>query len=367
MASNSASGNNRAVHHVSRHSASREHNRRSAQGARLRYVAEYKKGIRRIRSGKGFVYVGSNGKTIRREAVLNRIRALVIPPAWEDVWICPNPSGHIQAVGVDARRRKQYRYHPRWQQTRDETKFEHLIEFGKTLASIRKRVRADLRRPGLPREKVLAIVIRLLEITHIRVGNEEYASKNHSFGLTTLRDKHAKVNGSQVHFEFRGKSGVEHVIDFHDRKLAAVIKACQDLPGQELFQYEDAQGNRHRIGSQDVNTYLKSTTGRDFTAKDFRTWAGTVLAALSLRSFGKASSETEAKKKVVAAIKLVAAELGNTAAVCRKCYVHPRVISAYLEGKLVEQTNRRMKKPATGSLKIGKDEEKAVLALLRQS
>jgi DNA topoisomerase-1 len=266
----------------------------------------------------------------------------VIPPAWTGVWICPDPRGHLQATGRDARGRKQYRYHARWRQVRDEDKYGRLAEFGRALPAIRRRIARDLRRPGLPREKVLAAVVKLLETTFIRVGNDEYARDNRSYGLTTMRDAHVRVSGSTVHFIFRGKSGVRHELELDDRRLARIVKQCRDLPGQELFQYLDERGAVVDIGSADVNAYLKDITGTDFTSKDFRTWAGTVLAATLLRDEEPSVTATAGKRAVVRAIDEVARRLGNTRAVCRKCYVHPAVIDAYLDGTIV----RVMGKPA---------------------
>lgn len=272
---------------------------------------------------------------MRDSQQLGRIRSLAIPPAWTDVWICPLPNGHLQASGRDSKRRKQYRYHPRWRQVRDETKYGRMLAFGRALVRIRRRVEEDLARPGLPREKVLATVVGLLEATLIRVGNEEYARANRSYGLTTLRNSHVDVNGSKLEFRFRGKGGKEHVVGVHDRRLSQVVKRCQDLPGYELFQYLDEASERRSIESADVNAYLREITGEDFTAKDFRTWAGTVLAACALRAMEAAGgSQRRANGNVVRAMESVAERLGNTAAICRKCYVHPGVLEAYLDGSL---------------------------------
>ncbi len=338
----------------------------SAKAAGLRYVTDLGPGIRRKRAGRGWSYVGRDGKPIRDPATLARIKALGIPPAYTDVWICPNPNGHIQATGRDARGRKQYRYHPRWREVRDETKYGRMMAFGAALPAIRERTNCDLTRPGLPREKVLATVVRLLESTLIRVGNEEYARTNESFGLTTMRDEHVDVEGTTVRFTFRGKSGKEHSIDVRDRRLAAVVKRCQDMPGQELFQYVDDAGSRQTIDSGDVNDYLREITGQDFTAKDFRTWAGTVLAAQALREFEAFDSETQAKRNVVRAIEAVSERLGNTKAVCRKCYVHPAVLDAYLDGSLAHTLRERVEAELEEKLSRLKAEEAAVLAFLRQ-
>jgi DNA topoisomerase-1 len=308
----------------------------SAKAAGLRYVRNDRPGIRRLRAGAGFRYVGPDGRPVRDPETLGRIRSLAIPPAWTDVWICPLAAGHLQATGIDSRGRKQYRYHSRWRAVRDETKYHRMADFGRALAEIRARTDADLRQAGLPRTKVLAGVVCLLEITHIRVGNEEYARANHSFGLTTLRDGHAKITGGTVRFRFRGKSGVRHAVDLHDRRLARLVRRCQEVPGDELFQYLDDEGNPHDIDSADVNAYLHEIAGQEFTAKDFRTWAGTLLAARALRAAPSSVKQTEARRHIVAAIEAVSRELGNTPAVCRKCYVHPGVINAYLDGSLFQ-------------------------------
>jgi DNA topoisomerase-1 len=301
----------------------------------LRYVDSSQPGFTRHRAGKGFYYRDTSGKKIEKGTHLDRIKALVIPPAWEKVWICPTANGHIQATGFDARGRKQYLYHARWREWRDETKYHHLIEFAETLPHIRQEVDRQLRRPGLPREKVLAAVVSLLEKTLIRIGNESYARENKSFGLTTLRDRHAEVNGDTVSFSFRGKSGIEHTVDLRDRRLARIIKATQDLPGQELVQYLDEEGKHVPVTSDDVNTFLREITGKDFTAKDFRTWGGTVLAASELASLPAPETKTQADRDIVAAIDAVAKQLGNTRAVCRSCYVHPEVMEAWLEHDVI--------------------------------
>ena len=287
------------------------------------------------KGGVAFAYFDVAGKPIRDAEVVARINALAIPPAYTDVWICPDPRGHLQATGRDARGRKQYRYHPRWRTVRDDNKYERMMSFAAALPGIRQRVDADLSRPGLPREKVLAAVVRLLETTLIRVGNDEYARSNQSFGLTTMRDKHVKLTRQSIRFEFRGKSGVSHEIDLADARLARIVARCRDLPGQELFQYLDADGETHDIDSADVNAYLQEVSGADYTAKDFRTWAGTVLASLALQEFEAFDSETQAKKNVVAAIERVSERLGNTPSVCRKCYIHPEVLLSYLDGSML--------------------------------
>jgi DNA topoisomerase-1 len=336
----------------------------SAKEAGLRYVTDAQPGILRKRRGKGFSYVGPDGKTVRDKETLARIRSLVIPPAWKDVWICTHPKGHLQATGRDARGRKQSRYHPRWREVRDETKYERMLVFGTVLPEIRERVEHDLSLPGMPRAKVLATIVRLMETTLIRVGNEEYARENHSYGLTTMRNRHAQVKGSTVVFRFQGKSGVRHAIDIHDRRLARIVQRCQDIPGYELFQYVDSEGERHSIDSADVNEYVREISRQDFTAKDFRTWAGTVCACMLLRDFEAFDSETQAKKNVVAAIKEVAARLGNTPSVCRKCYVHPTVLDCYLKGALQEKIKRRKGSPMSAP-HVRDEEESALLRLLK--
>jgi DNA topoisomerase-1 len=313
----------------------------------------------------GFRYIGVNGRTIRNAAELKRIRALAVPPAWTDVWICRDASGHLQATGRDAKGRKQYRYHRDWHACRDETKYDRMQAFAAALPKIRARTEADIVRPGLPREKVLATVVQLLEKSLIRVGNAEYARQNRSFGLTTLQDKHVDVRGSTLRFEFRGKSGVRHSVDVNDRRLARIVKQCRDLPGQHLFQYLDESGHRCDVTSGDVNAYLKEITGRDFTAKDFRTWAGTVLCATALNALERADSQAKAKKNVLNAIEAVAGVLGNTRAVCRKSYVHPAVIDSYMDGSI--GTLRQQTRSAGRRLAAGlRPDEAAVLKLLEQ-
>ena len=331
----------------------------------MRYVTDTGPGIRRKRTGKAFRYVDTEGRPLGDRSALARIKSLVIPPAWEDVWICPSPLGHLQATGRDGKGRKQYRYHPRWRDVRDGAKYGRMMEFGQALPQIRERTDRDLAAPGLPRRKVLAAVVQLLERSLIRVGNDEYAKVNHSYGLTTMRDKHVALNGSTVRFEFRGKSGVRHKVDIQDRRLARVVRRCHDLPGQELFQYVDDEGKTQDVDSADVNDYLREITGRDFTAKDFRTWEGTVLAAIALREFEAFDSEAQAKKNVVRAVERVAERLGNTPTVCRKCYVHPAVLDAYLDGSMVESLRRRADEAMEESLGDLKPEEAAVMALLR--
>ncbi len=338
----------------------------SAASAGLKHVDDTSPGWSRRRVGKSFRYFDASGRAIRDENTLGRIKSLVIPPAWTEVWICPNADGHLQATGRDERGRKQYRYHPKWRAVRDETKYGRMVAFARALGPLRKKLEHDLSRPGLPREKVLAAVVRLLETTLIRVGNDEYARTNQSFGLTTMRDRHAKIEGATVRFEFKGKSGVKHAIRLEDRRLAKVIRRCQELPGQELFQYEDPDGTRHDIGSDDVNAYLREATGADFTAKDFRTWAGTVLASLALQEFQAFDSQAQAKKNLLRAIESVSKKLGNTPTVCRKCYIHPGVIDAYLDGSMIATLQQKAQKAMNRSLAHLRPEEAAVLALLQR-
>jgi DNA topoisomerase-1 len=304
------------------------------KAAGLAYVTDLDPGIRRRKAGRGFDYLDAKGRPISDEASLDRIRGLAIPPAWMDVWICPGARGHIQATGRDPKGRKQYRYHARWRETRDAHKYDRLIAFGRALPRLRARVEKDLARRGLPREKVLAAVVRVMEITLIRIGNEEYAKVNRSFGLTTLRNGHARVRAATAVFEFRGKSGKTHKTGFRDRRLARVIRACQELPGQRLFEYVDDEGEARAVESSDVNDYLREAMGEDFSAKDFRTWAGTVAAARALALAPASAGPAEARRHAATCIKAVAAVLGNTAAVCRKAYIHPAVLDAYERGVL---------------------------------
>jgi DNA topoisomerase-1 len=306
----------------------------TAQLAGLRYTTDEQPGIRRRRKGRGFTYVDPDGVTVRDPGELRRIQRLAIPPAWSDVWISPSVVGHIQATGRDARGRKQYRYHERWREVRDEAKYGRLGDFAKALPRIRERVDADLAKPGIPRERVLATAIRILEETFMRVGNVQYTRANGSFGLTTLRAKHVDVDGSRIVFRFRGKSGKDHEVDVRDRRLARVIAKLEQLPGQELFRYRDDDGELRTIGSDDVNVYLREISNEDLSAKDFRTWAGTVLAARALADLGPARNERIARKRVVQAIDVVSSRLGNTRAICRKCYVHPGILDAYAAGDL---------------------------------
>jgi DNA topoisomerase-1 len=313
----------------------------TARVAGLRYVTDQTRGIRRLKAGRGFRYVDAEGEPVRDPDDLARIKVLAIPPAWTDVWICSQADGHLQATGRDDRGRKQYRYHPRWREVRDETKYGRMLEFGRALPAIRARVDDDLAKSGLPREKVLAAVVQLLERTLIRVGNEEYARANDSFGLTTLRDEHVKLSTNGVRFTFRGKGGKEHEVDLHDGRLARIVKRSRDLPGQDLFQYLDAEGVAHSIGSTDVNNYLREVTGAEFTAKDFRTWFGTVLAAAELLRCERVDTEQERKHQIVTTIEAVAERLGNTPAICRKCYVHPAVLEAFEDGQLFAIAEKR--------------------------
>ena len=337
----------------------------AAEEAGLRYVSDEQPGYTRKRRGKKFVYYDTEGKEIGDEARIVRLNRLAIPPAYTEVWICPSPNGHLQATGRDARRRKQYRYHDRWREVRDENKYEKMVVFARELPKIRRRVERDLKRSGLPREKVLATVVQLLERTFIRVGNEEYAKENKSFGLTTMRNRHVNVRGAKLRFRFRGKSGREHEIDLEDRRVARIIKKLQELPGQELFQYLDEKGERRQVTSDDVNAYLRNITDEDFTAKDFRTWAGTVLAAMALKAQEPFENKSQAKKNVKTAITAVARMLGNTPAICRKCYIHPAVLENYVDGTLIEGLKGRTEKTLRESLGDLRSEEKTVLEFLR--
>ena len=346
----------------------RSHEHRSAATrAGLAYVTDGCAGVTRRRSGRGWVYFSPNGSRIRDPAKKRRLDSLAIPPAWTDVWICPDPNGHIQATARDARGRKQYRYHASYREARDRSKFRRMLEFSEVLPRLRERIERDLRAGHLSRRQLVATVIRLLDKTLIRVGNDEYARENRSFGLTTLRRRHVRVNGSEVRFTFRGKSGVEHEVALTDGRLAKIIQRCQDLPGQELFQYVDAASKRQAVTSDDVNEHLREITGRDVTAKDFRTWGGTMQAAVALRSLGPASSRREADRNIVRAIDEVSERLGNTRAVCRKYYVHPALINAYLAGRTVsfpEPTLRRLARRRDRSAALRRDEV-AVLQFLQ--
>jgi DNA topoisomerase-1 len=365
----------------------------AAEAARLHHVDDRGPGLHRRPTGRTarvgkrfvptFVIVDPAGARVQDESTLGRIRALAIPPAWTDVWICPRADGHIQATGRDARGRKQYRYHPRWREERDGTKYARMIEFGRALPTLRRQIAVDVARPGLPRRKVLAAVVKLLETTFIRVGNEEYARTNRSFGLTTLEDRHVDFRGGAMRFHFRGKSGVFHEVAVQDPRLARIVRQCRDIPGQELFQYRDEAGNAQSIDSADVNAYIREAAGEEFTAKDFRTWAGTVLAAVALDAIAvetvarmKAAPARKVARRAAAdvarAIQQVAERLGNTPAVCRKCYVHPAVIGAYLEGASIFPSGPRASLPKTKRAVDGgggaslRPDETAVLALLKR-
>jgi DNA topoisomerase-1 len=338
----------------------------AARAVGLRYVSDATPGITRRRAGRAFSYRGPDGRLIRDRTELARIKRLAIPPAWSDVWICPDGTGHLQATGRDARGRKQYRYHQDWRTIRDAAKFDRMLAFARALPGLRARVAEDQARRGLPREKVLATVVRLLEVTLIRVGNQEYARENRSYGLTTMRDRHVDFAGAELIFEYRGKGGRRHRTSLRDRRLARIVRSCQELPGQHLFQYVDPEGERQAVDSADVNAYLQEITGEPFTAKDFRTWAGTVLASLALGEFESFDTEAAAKRNVTRAIEQVAAQLGNTAAVCRKSYIHPEVVACYLDGSLLGLLQERVETALREDLAGLRSEEAAVLALLQQ-
>jgi DNA topoisomerase-1 len=337
----------------------------AAREAGLIYVDDHEPGITRTRSGNGFRYRAADGSAVRDERLVARIKALAVPPAWTDVWICPSPRGHIQATGRDARGRKQYRYHAAWRETRDRTKFDRMVEFGEALPGIRRRIREDLALPGLPREKVLATVLRLIDLTYMRVGNARYAKDNRSFGLTTMRERHVDVDGTTIRFEFRGKGGKVHEVDVRDPRVARIVKRCQEIPGQRLFQYLEEDGGRRPISSDDVNARLQEISGHDFTAKDFRTWAGSVLALEALVSIEPATSERAFRSNVNTAIETVAAELRNTVAVCRACYVHPEVIEAYRDGSLASVRVPPVRAKAAPAEDRLRPYESALLRLLR--
>jgi DNA topoisomerase-1 len=334
----------------------------AAKLAGLRYVHDSMPGIRRKCAGKGFTYIGPDGRVIRDKAELARIKKLGIPPAWTEVWVCPSARGHIQATGRDAKGRKQYRYHDLWRCIRDETKFHRMIAFARALPHIRARLNADLGQRGLSRERVLATVVRLLDETLIRVGNEEYARKNESYGLTTMHNEHVDVEGTSLRFRFRGKSGKEHEVELRDKRVARIVSRLQDLPGEELFQYVDDAGEVRSIGSDDVNAYLHEISGEEFTAKDFRTWGGSVVAAEALKELGDFETQTQAKRNIAQAIKAAAAHLGNTPAICKKSYVHPGVLEAYLNHLMahVGAMGRPVARPIEGL----RPQESALLALL---
>jgi DNA topoisomerase I len=337
----------------------------AAESAGLRYVSDARAGIRRKKTGKGFAYIRPDGSRLADPEALRRIVKLAIPPAWTDVWICPRADGHVQATGRDARERKQYRYHPRFREVRESTKYGHVLAFADALPNIRNKVETDMALRGLPREKVLATVVHLLETTLIRVGNDDYAKQNKSYGLTTLKTRHVAVEGSEVRFRFTGKSGKHWSLRVRDRRVAKIIKQCQELPGQELIQYLDESGTSQDVTSSDVNDYLKEISGQDITAKDFRTWAGTVLAALALKELEKFDSAAQAKRNLRAAIEKVSARLGNTPTICRKCYIHPEVLNSYMDGNLANELRSRAESELRDNIGNLKPEEAAVLALLR--
>ena len=339
--------------------------RDAAEFAGLRYISDARPGIRRKKTGTGFTYTRADGSRLSEADALKRIKALAIPPAWTDVWICPFADGHIQATGRDAKGRKQYRYHAVFREVRESTKYEHVVAFADALPAIREVVEEHMGLRGLPREKVLATVVHLLETTLIRVGNDDYAKQNSSYGLTTLKNRHVAVDGNEVRFRFTGKSGKHWSLRVKNRRVAKIIKACQDLPGQELLQYVDEAGNCQDVTSTDVNEYLKEITGKEITAKDFRTWAGTVLAAMALNELESFDSAAQAKRNLRAAIEKVAGRLGNTPTICRKCYVHPEVLNSYMDGNLVLELKSQAESELVGAIGSLKPEEAAVLALLR--
>jgi DNA topoisomerase I len=337
----------------------------AAESAGLRYLSDARSGIRRKKTGAGFSYTRADGSKLSERDALRRIKALAVPPAWTDVWICPFADGHIQATGRDAKGRKQYRYHARFRELRESTKYEHVVAFADALPAVRAKVQEHMALRGLPREKVLATVVHLLETTLIRVGNDDYAKQNNSYGLTTLKNRHVLVDGNEVRFRFTGKSGKQWSLRVRDRRIAKIIKACQELPGQELLQYVDEAGNCQDVTSTDVNIYLKEITGKDITAKDFRTWAGTVLAAMALNELESFDSAAEAKRNLRAAIEKVAGKLGNTSTICRKCYVHPEVLNSYMDGNLVLELKSKAEIKLRSDVQSLKPAEAAVLALLR--
>jgi DNA topoisomerase I len=338
----------------------------AAVAAGLRYVSDRVPGIRRQRKGADFIYFDQQDRLLKKSSELKRIRSLAIPPAWERVRICPQANGHLQATGYDSKGRKQYKYHPTWRAVRDEAKFERVLSFAEVLPKIRRKVDEDIRRPDLNREKVLATVVRLLEISLIRIGNEEYAKENQSFGLTTMRNRHADIEGSTIRFRFRGKSGKQHTVEISDLRVARIIRKCQDLPGEQLFEYQNPDGEIASIGSEDVNDYLHAIAGQPFTAKDFRTWAGTVLAAIALSKMQQVDSQSIAKKNVLTAIEAVARLLGNTVGICRKCYIHPAIPTGYLNGNLARNLQIKADSQIAEHLHELKPEEAAVLTMLHQ-
>ncbi len=339
--------------------------RTAAERAGLNYASADQPGISRRRSGKGFTYRGPDNQRIARPDVLARIRALAIPPAWTSVWICPDPDGHIQAVGMDDKGRRQYRYHGKFREIRDGAKFAHMMQFAEILPVLRRRVALDMAAPGMGRQKILATIVHLLEATMIRVGNRAYAKQNKTFGLTTLQGRHVSIEGSELRFNFKGKSGKVWKLNVRDRRVARIVRGCQELPGQNLFQYLDGQGVGQTVTSADVNGYLKAVTGMEISAKDFRTWTGTVLAASTLARIGALDGGAAGKKTIVEAIRQVAAHLGNTPTICRKCYVHPEILAAYLEGELMTAIGQAMSEDIAEDIDRLKPEESAVLDLLR--
>jgi DNA topoisomerase-1 len=339
--------------------------REAADLAGLRYVSDDKPGIRRRRSGKGFVYLRPNGARLTDDETIRRLKSLAVPPAWTEVWMCPSADGHIQATGRDAKGRKQYRYHPAFRAVREGVKFEHMLAFADALPTIRAKVAEHMAQRGLGREKVLATVVHLLENTLIRVGNDDYAKHNDSYGLTTLENRHVAVAGSEIRFQFTGKSGKQWSLKLRDRRVAKIVRACQELPGQELLQYYDESGKLHAVTSGDVNTYLREISGRDVTAKDFRTWAGTLMAAMALKEVVSFETTAQAKRNLKAAIARVSASLGNTPTICRKCYIHPQVLNGYLEGKLVLEIELASEDELLDELAQLRPEENALLVLLR--
>ncbi len=339
----------------------------AAKSSGLRYTTDQISGITRRGTGKHVHFFGPKGRRIRHPIELQRIKSLAVPPAWTGVWISPFPDSHLQATGRDARGRKQYRYHPRWREVRDQTKYDRLILFGRILSNLRTRVAKDLGLPGLPRAKIMATIVKLLETTFIRIGNDEYARQNQSFGLTTMRTKHVKIRGSKIRFRFRGKSGILRDLDVSDRKLAQIVRRCQELPGQELFQYLDDDDEPRPVNSSDVNDYLREITGIDLTAKDFRTWAGTILAARALAELGSFASKSQAKRNVVKAVEIVAERLGNTRSVCQKCYIHPAIVRSYVDGTLGRTFNRRRPSQLIDPPWILMPEEARVMTILKQT
>lgn len=347
------------------HSVTNNSSHQPTTAGKLRYVHDQQPGFKRQRHGKTFRYLDIDGKPLKDASHIARIKALAIPPAWTDVWICSMPNGHIQATGRDAKRRKQYRYHTQWRELRDGMKYENMISFGTHLPMIRKKVASDLAKPGLSRGKVIATIIFLLEKTMIRIGNDEYAQHNNSYGLTTLRNRHIKVDGADLLFHFLGKSKVEHRISLHDPKLARIVQQIKELPGQELFQYLDSEGLRHKINSADVNEYLQQITGEQYTAKDFRTWAGTLQTTIALANAERFETSSQAKENLALAIKAAAKKLGNTPTICKKCYVHPGIIQAYLNGEFFAHIENDHLKPG-GSNELAQM-ERCLLTLLQNS